>query len=108
MMDLQLGSVRRSSRVLRGQRRHINTTGVLIVTTQRPMRYISTRGESSSSSSRLTFREAVLAGWAPDGGMLLPERIPQVTPAMLEEWRGLSYPQLVTRLLALFVTDDGD
>ena len=40
--------------------------------------------------------------------MLLPERIPQVTPEMLEEWRGLTYPQLVTKLLALFVKDDGD
>jgi len=76
------------------------------------MRYISTRYDPTSSSttpssSRLSFREAVLAGWAADGGMLLPERIPQVTP-MLREWRGLTYPQLVTKLLALFMQDDDD
>lgn len=74
------------------------------------MRYISTRydpSSSSPSSRRYSFREAVLAGWAPDGGMFLPERIPHVSLALLESWRGLTYPELVTKLLALFM-DDGD
>lgn len=38
------------------------------------MRYLSTRGETSA----LGFEQAVLTGLAPDGGLLLPERIPDL------------------------------
>ena len=47
------------------------------------MRYISTRG----GGGRLTFEEAVLAGWAPDGGMLLPEHIPRLSAVEMQQWR---------------------
>lgn len=72
-----------------------------------PIRFISTRANPSSDNPRTySFREAVLAGWADDGGMLLPTRLPIITPAQLEAWRGIPYPQLVTHLLALFIDDD--
>ena len=38
------------------------------------MRYISTRGEAPAVS----FLDAVLAGMAPDGGLYVPERWPEV------------------------------
>jgi len=46
-----------------------------------------------------------MMGLATDGGLLLPESYPQVSPQQLEEWRTLSYPQLAYRILAPFVDD---
>jgi threonine synthase len=47
-----------------------------------------------------TFKEACLHGWAPDGGMYLPTRIPVVEVEELESWRGLSYQALCATVLA--------
>ena len=41
----------------------------------RMMRYVSTRG----GTDPLTFQDAVLTGLAPDGGLLVPKSIPDVT-----------------------------
>ena len=38
--------------------------------------------------------------------MLLPERLPVITPATFEAWRGLTYPQLATAVLAQFIDAD--
>ena len=43
------------------------------------MRYKSTRGQVSD----LSFTEAVLMGLASDGGLLLPESVPDVGSALL-------------------------
>ncbi len=47
------------------------------------------------------FREAVMTGMARDGGLLLPEEIPDVRNR-LERWRGLSYPELAIEIFTLF------
>jgi len=47
------------------------------------------------------FVDAVMTGQAPDGGLLLPESIPDVT-GRLPEWRRLSYPELASEVLGLF------
>ena len=65
------------------------------------VRYVSTRGGEGAAS----LGEAARLGWAPDGGMLLPERIPE---APLGRWRGLAYPALVLEVLALFAAGDDD
>ncbi|UWF77793.1 MULTISPECIES: threonine synthase [Microbacterium] len=65
------------------------------------MQYISTRGGMQPQP----FSETLLEGLAPDGGLAVPEQLPRVDAETLESWRGLSYPQLATEVLALFATD---
>ena len=64
------------------------------------MRYASTRGGQSG----LTFTQAVMTGLATDGGLLLPESIPQVAHR-LPEWRQLDYVSLAEEIFALFADD---
>lgn len=64
------------------------------------MRYVSTRGATPA----LGFSEAVAAGLAPDGGLFVPEELPDFGPE-LEAMRGLSYPHLCHRFLRRFATD---
>src|SRR5215831_5086247 len=64
------------------------------------MRYVSTRG----GTPPVTFKEAVLEGLARDGGLLLPERFPDVR-AELDSWRGLPYVALASRVMAHFIDD---
>ena len=54
------------------------------------MKYISTRGNAPAK----TFTEILLGGLAPDGGLYLPEKYPQVTRAELKAWRHFSYAEL--------------
>lgn len=65
------------------------------------MRYISTRG----GIQPIPFKDAVMMGLATDGGLLLPETYPAITPKQLESWRALSYPELAFRIIAPFVGD---
>jgi threonine synthase len=65
------------------------------------MLYLSTRGDPA----RNRFCEILLEGLAPDGGLYLPERYPQVDVATLERWRSLSYPELAFEVLSLYVDD---
>ena len=64
------------------------------------MRYVSTRG----SGPPVAFRTALMAGQAADGGLLMPETLPDVS-GDLESWRDLSYPALAFEILRRF-TDD--
>ena len=64
------------------------------------MKYISTRGLTDPVS----FNEAVAIGLAPDGGLFLPESLPDITPR-LAAWRNLSYAELCVEFLTLFATD---
>ncbi|MBY6060154.1 threonine synthase [Microbacterium esteraromaticum] len=65
------------------------------------MLYISTRGGMQPQP----FSETLLEGLAPDGGLAVPERMPQVDAETLASWRGLTYPELATEVLGLFATD---
>ncbi len=49
------------------------------------MLYLSTRGHPD----RKRFCEILLEGLAPDGGLYLPERYPQVDAATLTRWRAV-------------------
>lgn len=66
------------------------------------MRYISTRGDASAPKR---FCEILLEGLAPDGGLYLPERYPQVDAATLARWRGLPYADLAFEILSLYMDD---
>lgn len=69
---------------------------------QLPIRYVSTRGTCASVS----FKEAVLGGYAPDNGMWMPETIPTVSTDTLQRWVSLTYPQICAEIVSLFVTDE--
>lgn len=64
------------------------------------MRYISTRGQCDSVS----FSQAVATGLAPDGGLFLPESLPDIS-RYLTEWEPLSYKELTLAFFRLFATD---
>jgi threonine synthase len=49
-----------------------------------------------------------MMGLATDGGLLLPESYPTISPDQLESWRGLSYQELAFRIIAPFVGDISD
>jgi threonine synthase len=66
------------------------------------MQYISTRG----SAPALSFRNATLAGLAPDGGLYMPDRWPQLTEAEIASLAGLSYPETAARICALFTAGE--
>ncbi|ABK42984.1 L-threonine synthase [Magnetococcus marinus MC-1] len=66
------------------------------------MRYISTRG----GVAPLSFSEAVMMGLATDGGLLVPERLPQVDGATLRRWAKLSYQELALEVMRPFVEED--
>ena len=65
------------------------------------MHYVSTRGHAAAQN----FSEILLGGLAPDGGLYLPEKYPQVTGAELDQWRSLSYADLAFEILKKFATD---
>ncbi len=64
------------------------------------MKYISTRGQMEP----IGFQDAVMTGLAPDGGLLLPESLPNVEDK-LEAWSKLSYQELAFEVISLFATD---
>lgn len=64
------------------------------------MNYISTRGQVPPVS----FSTAVAEGLAPDGGLYLPEVLPDLKPH-LEAWSKLSYVELCEAFFTLFATD---
>ena len=64
------------------------------------MKYKSTRGGVAG----LRFSDALLMGLASDGGLLVPETIPDVT-AELDAWRRCSFVELAQHIIGLFVDD---
>jgi len=64
------------------------------------MKYCSTRGGVKG----LSFTDSLLMGLASDGGLLVPESIPDVT-SHLSEWRELGFVELAQQIIALFVDD---
>jgi len=62
------------------------------------MRYISTRGQAPA----LSFEDTVMTGLAPDGGLFLPESIPDVR-ARLDDWRDLSFQEIFQAVATPFV-----
>lgn len=64
------------------------------------MKYISTRGQTEPHR----FSEAVAVGLAPDGGLFLPETLPDLSPR-LHAWENLGYAELCAEFLEVFATD---
>lgn len=64
------------------------------------MKYRSTRGGVAG----LAFKDAIIMGLADDGGLLVPERIPDVAPE-LDRWEGLQFAELAAEIMKHFVSD---
>ncbi|MCR6652360.1 MAG: threonine synthase [Cellvibrionaceae bacterium] len=63
------------------------------------MKYISTRGAAPA----LGFEDVVLTGLASDGGLYVPETLPQFSREEIASWAGLSYRDLALKVISPFV-----
>lgn len=66
------------------------------------MKYISTRGGVAPQ----TFEQVLLTGLAPDGGLFVPETLPQFSKTEIASWRDLSYPELALKIVSPFVAGE--
>lgn len=65
------------------------------------MRYISTRG----GLKPISFTETVFEGLAPDGGLVIPEKVPVISENRRKLWKDLKYLELALEVFKLFVDD---
>ena len=67
------------------------------------MKYVSTRG----GVAPVRFKDAVMMGLASDGGLMVPEAVPDVS-GKLSAWSGLTYPELAFEVIRVFSDDISD
>ncbi|KAI5309492.1 threonine synthase [Ascosphaera atra] len=65
-------------------------------------RYLSTRGGFYDQS----FEDVVLKGLAGDGGLFIPETIPQLPHGWQKDWKNLSFQELAFEIMSLYVSRD--
>ncbi|MCR5757417.1 MAG: threonine synthase [Selenomonas sp.] len=65
------------------------------------MKYSSTRG----NDAQVTSAEAIIKGLATDGGLFVPEELPQIDTSFVESLVPLSYEERAQQVLGLFLTD---
>ncbi|XP_028413697.1 threonine synthase-like 2 [Dendronephthya gigantea] len=65
------------------------------------MRYCSTRGEVSDKS----FEEILFNNFTSNGGIFMPETIPNIDSQTLQSWSELSYVELCKAISRLFISD---
>jgi len=63
------------------------------------IKYISNRGGVEA----VDFETAILDGFAGDGGLYVPEIVPQISHSQLEQWKNLSYVDLALEVLSLYI-----
>jgi threonine synthase len=66
------------------------------------MKYRSTRGKVSP----IGFIDMFLMGLGDDGGLIVPEKIPTVSPEQLEGWSKLSYEDLMFEIFSLYTNNE--
>ena len=66
------------------------------------MKYISTRG----NVEKIGFIDTVLMGLATDGGLLVPEKIPQISDEKLQSMAKMTYQELACEIISYYV--DGE
>ena len=65
------------------------------------MNFISTRGHAQ----KVTAAQAIARGLAPDGGLFVPETIPQLTEKDISALCKMSYPERAAKILSLYLSD---
>ena len=66
------------------------------------MFYKSTR---SSEAANVSAAQAIKQGLANDGGLFVPESIPQLSDADIQALCGMTYPQRAAKILSMFLSD---
>ena len=66
------------------------------------MKYISTRGANPEGVSAAY---AIKTGLSSDGGLFMPESIPEIDIDYIKSLTALSYPERAAKILSLFLTD---
>jgi len=66
------------------------------------LKYLSTRGQSPAQN----FQQVLLTGLAPDGGLYVPDKLPQFSVKQIRDLKGLSYPDLAMEIITPFI--DGE
>jgi threonine synthase len=66
------------------------------------MRYLSTRGQSPE----IGFRQAVLSGLAPDGGLYMPVEWPKLPDPTRNAFSDRSFPEVAAEVISLFAGPD--
>ena len=68
------------------------------------MRYVSTRGEAPA----LGFRDVILTGLAPDGGLYVPDQWPVLSDAEIAALAGKPYAEVATAIIGRFTGGEID
>lgn len=63
------------------------------------LKFVSNKG----GGEPVDFETAILDGFAVDGGLYVPEELPEITLNQLKEWKGLGYVDLAFEILSLFI-----
>lgn len=66
------------------------------------MLYQSTRG----GVKNVPFEDVVFSGYAPDGGLYVPQTIPHIDSHTLLSWKDLSIAQVTAKVLSYFVSSN--
>ncbi|MEI8225399.1 MAG: threonine synthase [Bacteroidota bacterium] len=70
----------------------------------KPLKYYST----NRKSTELTFSQALLKGFAPDGGLYMPLSIPKITREELESFNAKEYHEIAFSVLNKFLSNETD
>ena len=62
----------------------------------------STRGHPR----RASFEQAILSGYAPDGGLWVPDSLPNITLDELRQWKLKSFPEICALVLQKFIQEE--
>jgi threonine synthase len=68
------------------------------------VRYLSTR-DARATPFTLSFAEALLEGLAEDGGLYVPDQLPEPSAVPLRNYAGLCYSEMAARIVSLFAGD---
>ena len=66
------------------------------------MKYYST----NKNSAEVSFKEATIAGQAPDKGLYFPETVPQVDKALIDDIERISNEEIALRVIKPYVTNE--
>lgn len=69
---------------------------------KKSIKYYST----NLKSPEVSFRDALLKGLAPDGGLYMPDAIPNLDKKELESFSGMNYPEIACSVLSHFLADE--
>ena len=63
------------------------------------LKFVSNKG----GGEPVDIETAILSGYAPDGGLYVPEHLPQISVEQLEQWKHLSFKELAFEIVSLFI-----